>query len=77
MPWTRKSSTNKSSVRNRATNESGRGRGRANSGEKRASNQFLLIRFRLLSRSVDSTDLSAKLKEGRPLFNISDRVLRG
>jgi hypothetical protein len=71
-----KRATNKSIVRSRATNENGRGQGRAISGEKWAVNRFLMIRLRLLSRLVDSVNLSAKLREGRPLFNVSDRVLR-
>jgi hypothetical protein len=72
-----KRATNKSSLRNGATNESGRGRGRANFSEKRAANQQKFIEFRVLSMLVESTNLNARLREGRPLFKISDRVLRG
>lgn len=65
-----KRATNKSSARNRATNENGSGRGGAKSGEKAGVQSTFVEWIRMLSRLVGSANLSAELKEDRPLFNI-------
>jgi hypothetical protein len=65
-----KRATNKSSVRNKATNKIGRGRKRAKAGDQSQK----LSGFRMLTRLLDFVNLRWKIERGSRLFNITAGV---